>query len=229
MEERWVPNGSATPIYCLSDGATCSCCYALLSRRAAPRCRWWWPLRCCAPRPGGKELANSSLVGLQLVVAVIWVDCLESFLGRGSRVCCGLEGLLVFLFLCAGAFLALLWSCVLRGSFVFYLSEGLTAVYRHPNVVFRVGWACLLDARHNAWRSRILDHQTSLHRLGVTVTPGANVLACSCSSEICRGVKYVETKLPGIYSRSTNADDQQAAGLTTTWYDFVFLAQRTDA
>lgn len=149
----------------LSDGATCSCCYALLSRRAAPRCRWWL-LRCCAPRPGGKELANSLLVGLQLVVAVMGGTASSPFWEGEVVYVVDWKGCSCFS-LCAGAFLALSWSCVLRGSFVFFsLSEGLTAVYRHPNLVSRVGWACLLDARHQASRSRILDHQTWLRRLG---------------------------------------------------------------
>lgn len=93
----------------LSDSATRSCYYALLLRHAARHC-WWWMLRCCAPCRRGKELANSLLAGLQLAAGVMG-DGLESSFGRGSGACCGLEGLLVFLFVCWCVFRAVMVLC----------------------------------------------------------------------------------------------------------------------
>lgn len=187
MEERWVPNGSATPIYCLSDGATCSCCYALLSRRAAPRCRWWL-LRCCAPRPGGKELANSLLVGLQLVVAVMGGTASSPFWEGEVVYVVDWKGCSCFS-LCAGAFLALSWPCVLRGSFVFSLSGGLTDIRMwYPGLA---GRACsmLVTTREDPESWTIKPGSVGF---GVTVTPGGQ---CACMqlfvrtlwrSQICR-------------------------------------------
>lgn len=76
--------------------------------------------RCCAPWARGKELANSCLVGLQLMVGcVMRVRALESSFGRGQWVhAVDWNGLLVFLLVCWCSF-ALPWSCAPRGSFVF--------------------------------------------------------------------------------------------------------------
>lgn len=117
-------------------------------------------------------MANSLLVGLQLVVAVIWGDCLESSFGKGKVVyVVDWERLLVFLFLCAGAFLALSWSCVLRGSFVFYLSEGLT----HIRIWYSglAGRACLklATARGDPESWTIKTHSVGLVLRGDTWGP----------------------------------------------------------
>lgn len=122
----------------LSDGATGSCYYALLLRRAARQC-WWWRLRCCAPCRRGKELANSLLVGLQLAAGAMG-DGVESSFWKGGVVhAVDWKGCSCFS-LCAGVcvFRAVMVLCSATMIPSFFLSEKLTTVYRHPNLVSRV-------------------------------------------------------------------------------------------
>lgn len=109
----------------LSDGATCSCCYALLSRRAAPRCRWWL-LRCCAPRPRGKELANSLLVALQLVVGV--KGGLPRVLFGKGKSCMLWTGKVARVSLCVLVRFSPCRGLVRCEARSFFLSEGLTDI-----------------------------------------------------------------------------------------------------
>lgn len=145
---RWKSGGCPT-VPRRRANAVGRCHRALLLCVVVAACRStsaeWWGLGRCAPCPLGKELANSLLVGLQLVARCDGGRPRVLFWERGRGVCCGLQQVLVFLLAC-WCFLSPSWSCAVLRCLLLVLSENLTTVFRFPKLATRVEWTCLLDA-----------------------------------------------------------------------------------